>query len=158
MSLIHRSIDIDLLRWQSSLDIVQKAGKTYVKDPIRKKNIILQPEEWVRQLLIQYFVNEAQFHRNQIQVEKTIIVNDLSRRFDIVIYDKDISPFVLVECKAPDVKITQSTFDQIAVYNMKLNAPYLIVTNGKTTYCAAINHDLKGYDFMDKIPIGFLRG
>lgn len=155
LSLVDNQIDLDLLEYKDELQISHLEGKTYVKDPIRKKNILVQPEEFVRQLLLCHFIRSTNFHRNQIQVEKTLIINDMMRRFDIVIYKKDITPYILVECKAPDIKISQATFDQIAVYNMKLNAQYLIVTNGNTTYCARMNHDSKSYEFLTKIPDSF---
>ena len=148
-------IAVDLLKYQEELQITYADGKAFVKDPIRKKNIILQPEELVRQLLLCYFIKSTNFHRNQIQVEKKIQIHDLIRRFDIVIYNKEVTPFLLVECKAPDIKINQSTFDQIAVYNMKLNAPYLLVSNGINTYCVQINHDTKSYEFLTEIPQSF---
>ncbi len=155
MSLVDKMIAVDLLKYQEELQITYADGKAFVKDPIRKKNIILQPEELVRQLLLCYFIKSTNFHRNQIQVEKKIQIHDLIRRFDIVIYNKEVTPFLLVECKAPDIKINQSTFDQIAVYNMKLNAPYLLVSNGINTYCVQINHDTKSYEFLTEIPQSF---
>ncbi len=155
LSLADNAIDVDLLIYKDDLQISYADGRTFVIDPIRKKKIVLQPEELVRQLLLCYFIQSTKFHRNHIQVEKTIIIHELSRRFDIVIYNKEVAPFLLVECKAPEVKINQSTFDQIAVYNMKLNAPYLLVTNGITTYCAQINHETKSYDFLTEIPQSF---
>lgn len=155
MSLVNKEIDLDLLKFKDSLIITVKDGKVLVRDPIRKKNIILQPEEMVRQLIIQFFILATNFHRNNIQVEKMIHINDLARRFDIVIYDKDIKPYILIECKAPDVHIDQSTFDQIAVYNMRLNAPYLLVSNGQNTYCAIMHHETKSYRFLRNLPDNF---
>ncbi len=155
LSLIDNNIDLDLLKYKDQLQISNINGKVYVKDPIRKKNILLQPEEFVRQLLLCHFIQSTSFHRNHIQVEKTLIINDLMRRFDIVIYATDVTPYILVECKAPDIKISQSTFDQIAVYNMKLQAPYLIVSNGNSTYCARMNHDSRSYEFLTAIPFSF---
>lgn len=156
LSLIDKNIDLDLLKYKDQLHISHINGKVYVKDPIRKKNIQLQPEELVRQLLLCHFITSTSFHRNHIQVEKTLVIHELTRRFDIVIYTKDVTPYILVECKAPDIKISQTTFDQIAVYNMKLNAPYLVVSNGNTTYCARMNHDSRSYEFLADIPESFL--
>lgn len=153
MSLIEKKINIDLLHWKNELIISQKEGKTFVLDPIRKKKILLQPEELVRQLMIQWLIQNTEFKRNNIQVEKLIKINQLSRRFDIVVYDKNIQPYILIECKAPDIRISQSTFDQVAVYNMALSAPFLIVTNGLETYCAIMDHINKSYVFMDEIPV-----
>lgn len=153
MSLIEKKINIDLLQWKNELIISQNAGKTFVFDPIRKKKIVLQPEELVRQLMVQWLLNRSNFNRNNIQVEKLIIIHQLKRRFDIVVYDKNIRPYILIECKAPDVRIAQATFDQIAVYNMAISAPFLIVTNGLETYCAIMDHKSKSYVFMDEIPV-----
>ena len=153
MSLIEKKINIDLLQWKNELVISQNAGKTFVFDPIRKKKIVLQPEELVRQLMVQWLLNRSNFNRNNIQVEKLIIIHQLKRRFDIVVYDKNIRPYILIECKAPDVRIAQATFDQIAVYNMALSAPFLIVTNGLETYCTIMDHSNKNYVFMNEIPV-----
>ncbi|MBC7885795.1 MAG: type I restriction enzyme HsdR N-terminal domain-containing protein [Saprospiraceae bacterium] len=155
MSLAHKAIPLDLLKFKESLNLTKKAGKLYVLDPIRKKLIVMQPEEMVRQLMICYFIQETDFTRNSIQVEKTLRINDLSRRFDIVIYDKQVMPYLLIECKAYGVAISQSVFDQIAVYNMRLNAPFLLVSNGLATYCARMNHETKAYEFLDVIPKGY---
>ncbi len=153
MSLIEKKINIDLLQWKNELIISQNAGKTFVFDPIRKKKIVLQPEELVRQLMVQWLLNKSNFNRNNIQVEKLITIHQLKRRFDIVVYDKNIRPYILIECKAPDVRIAQTTFDQIAVYNMALSAPFLIVTNGLETYCTIMDHSNKNYVFMNEIPV-----
>jgi hypothetical protein len=153
LSLIEKKINIDLLQWKNELIISQNAGKTFVFDPIRKKKIVLQPEELVRQLMVQWLLNKSNFNRNNIQVEKLVKIHQLNRRFDIVVYDKNIQPYMLIECKSPDIRITQTTFDQIAVYNMALSAPYLIVTNGLETYCAIMDHKSKSYVFMDEIPV-----
>ena len=121
-------------------------------DPVRKKNIILQPEEMVRQLLLQWFITKTVFGRNQLQVEKLISINDQTKRFDIVVYDKNTKPFLLVECKAPKVAINQHTFDQISVYNSSLKAPYLIVSNGLATWFAVQDSMNKKYTFFNSVP------
>ena len=125
--------------------------RTYILDPIRKKYLVLQPEELVRQTCILWMIDQG-FSRNRLQVEKLIKINGLSRRFDIVVYDKEVRPYILVECKAPDVRIDQSTFDQIASYQMALNAPYLMVSNGISNYLAQMNHEVKQYRFFNEIP------
>lgn len=152
MSLTDKNILIDFLKYRDQLKSKKENDKSYLFDPIRKKNIILQPEELVRQLCILWLINNQEIHRNAIQVEKLININGLSRRFDIVVYDKEIKPFILIECKSPSVKIKQSTFDQIAMYQMALNAPFLIVTNGIDCYIAEINHDEKKYIFYNQVP------
>ncbi len=152
MSLIEQSIELGLIQFNAQLRISQKEGKTYIFDPVRKKNIVLQPEEFVRQLFVHWIIKETNFSRNSIQVEKMVLVNNNYRRFDIVIYDKNTKPYILVECKAPEVRISQHTFDQVAAYNMPLLAPYLVVTNGVLTWCVKMNHELKRYDFLQQIP------
>jgi len=152
LSLADKQIKIDLLQWKDRLVTTQTVGKTYIYDPIRKKKVVLQPEELVRQLMIQWLIHETNFNRNNIQVEKKIKINNRNRRFDIVLYNKNTIPYILVECKSPEVQITQITFDQIAVYNMALRAPFLIVTNGLATYCVELDHIQKSYIFLSNIP------
>ena len=129
-----------------------QGGQSKVFDPVRKNYYMLSPEEFVRQLLILWLTQKGGFHRNNIQVEKLVRINGLSKRFDLVIYDKNIRPFILVECKDASTPVRQETFDQIAVYNMALKAPYLLVSNGLVTYCVKVDHSLKTYVFMEKVP------
>lgn len=133
--------------------ISEKDGKKLIYDPIRKKNVLLQPEEFVRQLLIRWLTEEGNIHKNRIQVEKMLMLNGLTRRFDVVVYDPYVQPYILIECKAPEVLVNQTTFDQIAMYNMKLEAPYLIVTNGVKTYFAKMDHICQKYHFFDQVPL-----
>ncbi len=146
------NIDLNLHEYKSYLKVKDVEGKKFILDPIRKKYILLQPEELVRQLLLAYFINGNIYPKNLIQVEKMISVNQMKKRFDIVVYDKSIQPFLLVEVKAHTWRINQSTLDQVAIYNMTMQAPFLLVTNGVTTYCAAINFDERTYNFIDHIP------
>lgn len=87
-----------------------------------------------------------------IQVEKTFNINGLKRRFDIVIFDNAVNPYLLVECKAPEVNINQKTFDQIMAYQTALKATYIMVTNGINTYLARLDDAQKTYLFYDSIP------
>jgi hypothetical protein len=144
---------IDLLACKDQLKIKQQKGATYIFDPIRKKYLILQPEEFVRQLFIIYLIQEIGINKNLIQVEKMITVNSTSKRFDIVIYDKSMKPYVLIECKSPDAPMNQAVFDQMMVYNIVLSAPFIIGTNGKKTMMAKINHEQKKFDFIDVFPL-----
>ena len=132
--------------------LIKQEGKYFVYDAIRKKNIVLTPEEWVRQHFVHFLINHHDYSRNYIKVEKQIKVNDRLKRFDILVYNKDAIPFLLVECKAPSVKITQATFSQIATYNMKLKVPYLIVTNGITHFICKINFENNSYEYLQEIP------
>ena len=146
------NLDLNLHEYRKHLTIKVKDGERFILDPIRKKFILLQPEELVRQLLLAYFIHGGVFSKNLIQVEKTISVNRMKKRFDVVVYDSEIQPYLLVEVKSHTVPISQSTLDQVAIYNMTLKAPYLLVSNGVTTYCVAIDFEKRDYQFMDAIP------
>ncbi|GAB4283411.1 MAG: type I restriction enzyme HsdR N-terminal domain-containing protein [Marinilabiliales bacterium] len=132
--------------------ITNTNNQTFIFDEIRKKHIKLTPEEWVRQNFIKFLINEKNFNPLYIAVEKEITVLNIKKRFDIVIYSPDIKPVILIECKAPDVKLTQSVFNQIAAYNISLKVDYLIVTNGIAHYCCLIDYNKKSYEFLNYIP------
>ena len=145
-------IKIDFTKYKNSLKIQQKEGKPYIFDPIRKKYLVLTPEEFVRQLFVLYLIEERDFNKNRIAIEKLIIVNELRKRGDIIIYNKAMQPFLLVECKAASVPIDEKTFKQIAWYNMPLKVEYLVVTNGLSTYCCSMDYENDSYKFLNKIP------
>lgn len=145
-------IELDLLNKKSLLKTKNEAERQWIFDPIRKKWLVLQPEELVRQLLIQYLISEKNYPKNRIAIEKLLIINDLERRFDVLIYDASTQPFMLVECKAPHIGISDETFRQIAQYNLPLRVQYLLVTNGITTYCCRMNYDQQSYEFLSEIP------
>ena len=132
-------IEIDFLEHKNKLQIKEINGKKHLFDPIRKKYLVLAPEEMVRQLVIQYFLLQLHYNPNKIASEKELRINGLRKRCDILLYDDAFEPYLLVECKAPQVKINQSTFQQAAIYNLNLQVPYLMVTNGIDTFCCAIN-------------------
>ena len=104
-------------------------------DICRNKYVALTPEEWVRQNFIHFIINELKYSKGLISVEMEIKFNNLKRRCDIVCFNREGIPKLIIECKAPDVKITQEVFNQIATYNLKLNVDYLIITNGMEHYC-----------------------
>jgi len=135
-----------------SFKIKSKENKLYIFDMLRKKNVVLTPEEWVRQNYIQYLIVEKKYPKSLIAIEKQLKINNLNKRTDILIFDKNGKTNIIVECKAPKVKITQETFDQIARYNLGLNANYLIVTNGLQHYYCKMDHQLKKYNFLSDIP------
>ena len=143
---------LNLLEYQPFLKTKLENGKTFLFCPIRKKYLSLQPEELVRQLLLIFLIQTQKFPKSKIAVEKSLIINDLPRRFDILIYDKSTQPFLLVECKAPKVKISQATFDQIAQYNLALKVPFLLVTNGIETYICQMDYQNQSYQFINTIP------
>lgn len=127
-------------------------NKISIFDCLRKKFVILQPEEWVRQHCVLYLIEEKNYPKSHINVEKELIVNDLKKRYDIVVFNTDGSIHLIVECKAPTVTINQSTFNQIAQYNQVLNANYLMVTNGINHYYCQMDFENKRYDFLKDIP------
>ena len=117
----------------------QELGKRYIFDIIRSKYIMLTPEEWVRQHIIWYFIETAQYPKSLISVEKMLLVNGLRKRYDIVVYDKLHQPWMLIECKEPNVPITETTLQQLLSYQRTIQCPYALLSNGKTTYCGALS-------------------
>ncbi len=128
-----------------------KTGDTHIFDKYRKKWIICNPEEWVRQNLLRYLNENLNYPENLIAIEKKLVIAKRTLRFDALIYNKDYKPLVIIECKAPNIKITQETFDQIFTYNHLIKAPYLLVTNGLFHVFCKIDDDKK-FSFIEKIP------
>ena len=119
---------------------LQKAdGKVWIFDVIRKKYIILTPEEWVRQHFIYYLVTELKYPKALIKVEGGLIFNQLKKRSDIVVFDRTGNPWMIIECKSPELKLSEYTLEQASVYNVSLKAKFLTVTNGLVHLCAEIN-------------------
>ena len=127
-------------------------NKVSIFDTIRKKFILLTPEEWVRQHTIQFLLQEKNYPKSYLNIEKLIKINDISKRYDIVVFQPDGTIFLLIECKAPEVKITQETFDQIARYNLTLKAQYLMVTNGLNHYFCQMDFVNETYIFLNDLP------
>lgn len=121
-------------------------------DSFRRKYVRLTPEEWVRQHFLHFLCNEKHYPASLIRVEKSLIINGLPRRFDAVIHKKDGSPVLLVEFKAPEIKLSQAVFDQVAMYNLALHADYLIISNGLSHYCCKMNYEKQRYHFLRDIP------
>ncbi len=117
--------------------IQKEAGKDCIFDPLRKSWVVLTPEEWVRQNFIQYLIQIKQYPSTLIAIEKTIQLGELKKRFDIIIYKND-SPWLLIECKEANVPITEKTLEQILQYQQVVEADFLVMTNGHTTYGARI--------------------
>jgi type I site-specific restriction endonuclease len=127
-------------------------GKTEVFDPVRRKYVALTPEEWVRQHFISYLVTSRSVPKTLIAVEISLKYNRQVKRADILVYGKAGKPGMVVECKAPSVKITQDVFDQVALYNMTLNVPFLVVTNGLEHFACLIDKRNSTYAFLEEIP------
>ncbi|GJH41008.1 restriction endonuclease subunit R [Capnocytophaga sp. HP1101] len=126
--------------------------KLWIFDPIRRKYVVLQPEEWVRQHVVHFLIEEKGYPKSLINVEKKLSVNGLTKRYDVVVYSKKGIVLLVVECKAPNVTITQQTFDQIARYNLSLNAQYLMVTNGINHYYCQMDYNQYKYIFLTDLP------
>jgi predicted type IV restriction endonuclease len=127
-------------------------NKVSIFDPIRKKFILLTPEEWVRQHVVRLLIDEKKYPKSYINVEKVVKVNGMNKRYDIIVFNKDGSIFLLIECKAPEITIDQKTFNQIARYNMILNANYLMVTNGLNHYFCEMDYEKEQYSFLRDLP------
>ncbi|UZO79800.1 type I restriction enzyme HsdR N-terminal domain-containing protein [Aquimarina sp. ERC-38] len=127
-------------------------NKVSVFDRIRKKFVVVTPEEWVRQHVICYLIEEKEVPINLINVEKQIKINGLSKRYDVVVFYPNGSIFTMVECKAPEITINQQTFDQIARYNMALQAEYLMISNGLQHYYCQMDYAEEQYYFLKELP------
>ena len=134
------------------LRLKSNENKTLIFDIVRKKYVVLTPEEWVRQHVIFYLTQEKKYPLSLIAVEKQLKINKMIKRSDIVIFNSDGNPEILVECKAPYIEISQHTFDQIARYNLAIRSTYLMVTNGLTHYYCQIDNDKEAYIFLREIP------
>lgn len=127
-------------------------GKRHIYDPIRRRYVRLTPEEWVRQHFLQYLIQDLNVPTGLLATEAPFQFDDQSWRADIVAHDRQGNPLLLVECKAPSVSIGQDAFDQGSRYNLVLNAPFLVVTNGHVHYACHIDLDAQDYTFLDDLP------
>jgi len=127
-------------------------GTTQVFDQVRKKYLVLTAEEWVRQHFIHYLNHEKNYPLGLMEVEKMVKYNGLQTRADIVLYTADGEPNMIVECKAPNVKVTQDAFNQIARYNFKLQVSFLVVTNGIQHFCCQMDYENNEIKFLEEIP------
>ena len=132
--------------------IVVRNEKQMVFDFLRKRFVALTPEEWVRQQFTHFLVEQKGYPAMFIGNEITLSVGRLSRRCDSVVFNKSAEPVMIIEYKAPTVKITQKVFEQICSYNIALHAPYLTVSNGLQSYCCRIDKEANTYEFLKDIP------
>lgn len=130
--------------------IKQENGQHYVFDSIRKTWLLLTEEEWVRQNFIQYLVQEMSYPATLIALEKELDLNGLKKRFDVLVYNSNHQPWMLIECKAPKIILNDATFEQLLRYHMSIPVSFLIITNGQSTFCwQKINNQLK---LLNKLP------
>lgn len=134
----------------ADLRLRKQQQRTQIYDAFRKRWVVLTPEEWVRQHFLHYLHFQLKYPANLIAVEKSLTLNGLSKRADIVVYDRKLQPWMLVECKKMDVKLDQSVFDQAARYNLVMNVPYLLITNGMQLLAALISNGQA--DFIKDLP------
>lgn len=132
--------------------IKSEDGKSLIFDSIRKKFVVLTPEEWVRQNFIQYLKSVKKYPESLMAVEKQILVNNNQRRFDLLIYTRNGQPHLIAEFKAPGVKITQETFDQVVRYNMSLRVERVVVSNGMQHFACEIDYVKNSYSYLPDIP------
>jgi type I site-specific restriction endonuclease len=131
---------------------MRKEGRTLVFDAYRRRWIKLTPEEWVRQHFIRYLVEEKHYPASLIAVEHSLKINRQDFRADAVVFSSSGNPLLILECKAPDVKIIQKVFEQIVRYNYEFQVGFLIVTNGLSHFCCRIDKANLSYEFLNEIP------
>lgn len=127
-------------------------GIKYIFDPFRSKYLVLSPEENVRQHFARYLIEELSYPATLMMSEHSLTLNKMNKRCDLIVFDRSGNPLVLVECKAPEVKISQSVFDQVARYNQVFKVSYLMVSNGLKHYCCKIDFISEKIDFLNAMP------
>ncbi|MBC7568974.1 MAG: type I restriction enzyme HsdR N-terminal domain-containing protein [Spirosoma sp.] len=130
----------------------QIEGKAYIFDLLRRKYVRLSPEEWVRQHVVNLLLTHYAYPKALIRSEGGLTLNQTQKRTDIVVFDRQGQPFLVVECKAPHVPLSQAVFDQVARYNYVHRAPYLVISNGLVHYCCSVDHETGSVTFMDDFP------
>lgn len=142
----------NIIDYVPQLSIQEKEGRKVISCLIRKKELVLQPEELVRQAYLKYLIEGLGYSAMKIAVEKGLKVNGLQRRFDIMVYDKDILPYILVECKSMYIDLTQDVLEQVSHYNLSFKVPFLVVTNGKQQFVFQLNKEKSAYIKVDHLP------
>lgn len=133
--------------------IKEDRGKKYIFDEIRRRFVLLTPEEWVRQHLVNFLVTQKNFPLSLISVEKGFKNNRRKQRYDLLVFDRKGEPLMMIECKAPGIDINQHVFDQAGRYNNKYKAAYMLISNGMNHYCCLINKTSRQYRFLQEIPV-----
>ncbi len=130
--------------------VKQENDKEFIFDEVRKRWVLLTPEEWVRQNFLQYLIQVKKYPPALIAVEKEIKLGELKKRFDIVVYDTNTKPWMIIECKEMNVPLSKSVLDQVLRYNMSVSVPYLVITNG--SYCMAFSLKDNAMKTIDALP------
>jgi hypothetical protein len=144
--------ELDLLQFSKNLIFKKEGNQRLIFDPIRKKYLVIGPEEMVRQLMVQYLIQVKKYNPNRLSIERELRVQERRKRCDLLVFSQAMQPFLLVECKAPEVELTQAVARQIAVYNLPLQVDYLLITNGLMNYCCKMDYQEKSYVFLEEIP------
>ena len=145
-------LEVPLLAYQEQLQVRASAGQKQIFDPVRRKWLVLQAEEWLRQLWIRYLKAEKAYPFSKMQVEKGLAVYGQKQRTDLLLFDKESRPLVLFELKAPSQMLNEVVLDQLMRYNSSLQMPYLIISNGRQNYGFVWNSKLKEYEVLGEIP------
>ena len=132
--------------------IKKQEEKLYIFDSQRKRYVSLSPEEWVRQHFIRFLIEEKGYPAAYLAVEKQLSMNGMMKRCDAILYNQYALPILIIELKAPNIPITQATFDQVAVYNSKLKVDFFIISNGLEHFCCRVNTETANYEFFPEIP------
>lgn len=133
--------------------IKEADGKFYIFDGIRKKYLVLTPEEWVRQHIVNFLVHHREYPKSLIKLEGGTKFNSVKGRFDIVVHTREGEPFFLIECKAPEVKLAQRDLEQLAIYNLKQKATFVMLTNGIDSHVFQVDIETKASIFQSDIPV-----
>jgi hypothetical protein len=130
----------------------KEQGKILIFDLLRKRYVVLTPEEWVRQHFIHYLINHLKYPRALIKIEGGLVFNTLQKRSDIVVFNREGNPWMMIECKAPELKLSKRTIRQASIYNHSLKAKYIVITNGLSHICCEINWNDSHTVVLDSMP------
>lgn len=148
-------LHLDLLSVVDHLSVKKESGKSLIFDPLRKKWLSLQPEEFVRQCLILWLQQQMKYPLQKMAIERGIAVNGQLRRYDLLVYDNKMQPWMLIECKAPRTKLSDRVFEQVGIYNwfdQGLKVPYLLITNGISAICSRVDYEDQKWCLLDALP------
>ena len=143
---------VDLNIPEQNIEIKSINSKNYIFDLIRKKHLILTPEEWVRQNLVSYFINDLNYPKGLIKTESSLKYNNLKKRSDILIYNNDMTHYMIVECKSYKMKLNKSHLNQSAIYNKIYRSRYLMVSNGMKHIVCEYDWEKETFKFRSSIP------
>jgi hypothetical protein len=137
---------------ETELRIRTKSDASEVFDPLRRKFVVLTEEERVRQYLIQYLHIDKKVPMHMMASERGLVVNNMAKRFDLVVFGTSGHPLMIIECKAPHIAVNEDVFYQAARYNLALQVKYLLITNGIVHHCVSIDYTTGETRFLEDIP------